>query len=242
LPTLNDAWYDDIFFGVDFGYSINPAAYVKIYRKAMKFWVRTLIYETGLTNPNMAKAIKGHKEGDPEAMTFCDPSEPKSVQELRDNGINAFAAIAGPDSVEFGITLLQTLEITIVDNPDNDEPQDPLVDEQGTYKWATDRNGEPLPKPKPVKMNDHGLDGVRMGIYTVYLKYLRPGMKPGKVHHRGIRRRDELDEIKNKKRPEGGIFIDGPGAPAEAPTEAQETEDQGETSHVRQKGRVHVNW
>lgn len=243
LPNLDEAWYDDIFYGGDFGYSINPVAFVKIYRKAMRFWIRTLIYQTGLTNPNVAQAIKDHDEADPEAMSFWDPAEPKSIQELQDNGINAFEAIKGPDSVEFGINLLQTLDITIINDPTSDEPQDPLIDEQHGYKWATDRNGEPLPKPKPVKLNDHALDGGRYGIYTVYLKYLRPAAHPGQVYHRGMRPRDELDAIKESKRPPGGIFVDGSGAPtADPPDPAEGTEAmKGEKAHG-QEGRVYKNW
>lgn len=45
----------------------------------------------------------------------CDSAEPKSIDEMRDFGLNVAGAKKGPDSVEYGIKWLQDLEEIIID-------------------------------------------------------------------------------------------------------------------------------
>lgn len=46
----------------------------------------------------------------------CDSAEPKSIAELRNLGLHVRGAKKGPDSVEYGIKFLQSLEEIIIDN------------------------------------------------------------------------------------------------------------------------------
>jgi phage terminase large subunit len=50
VPMPVGKFYDEIFYGLDFGFSIDPAAVVRIYRKADEYWLEELIYKTKLTN------------------------------------------------------------------------------------------------------------------------------------------------------------------------------------------------
>ena len=47
---------------------------------------------------------------------ICDSAEPKSIAELRGYGLSVRGARKGPDSIEFGIKFLQSLEEIIIDN------------------------------------------------------------------------------------------------------------------------------
>jgi len=147
---------DEIFYGGDFGYSVNPAAYIRIYRKADEFWVEEIIYETDLTNPMLAKKIK--EAGANDSESYWDSSEPKSIDELYDNGINAKPASKGPDSVRAGIDFLQSKKIHIIDGSEN------IIKEQKSYVRKQDKDGNYL--PEPMKFNDHTMDGIRYGIFT----------------------------------------------------------------------------
>jgi len=179
LPSLDEDWFDEIINGIDFGYSIDPAAYVKIYRKALDFWLEELIYETGLTNQQFADKIKAHPKADPQAVTYCDSAEPKSIQELKDAGINAVESIKGKDSVRFGIDLLLSLKIAIVEGTSPN-----LIKEKRLYKRKIDKDGNPM--PEPVSFMNHAIDGSRYAIYTHYLKYLRSGTKSIQIYYRGM--------------------------------------------------------
>lgn len=46
----------------------------------------------------------------------CDSAEPKSIAELRSFGLHVCGAKKGPDSVEYGIKFLQSLEEIVIDN------------------------------------------------------------------------------------------------------------------------------
>ena len=94
--------YDEIIYGGDFGYTIDPAAVIKIYRKGNEYWLQELIYEKGLTNPDLAAMMegKGIRRFDP---IYFDSAEPKSIDEIAAFGFNAKSAVKGPDSVRAGI-------------------------------------------------------------------------------------------------------------------------------------------
>ena len=147
---------DEIFYGGDFGYTVNPATLVRIYRKGNDFWVEEVFYETGLTNPGIAKLVI--KAGAEEADSYWDAAEPKSIQELCDLGINAKPCDKGPDSVRAGIDFLISKNIYIIDGSEN------IVAEQKSYIRKQDKDGNNL--TEPVKYMDHTLDGIRYGIFT----------------------------------------------------------------------------
>ncbi len=150
--------HDEIFFGGDFGYSVNPAAFIRIFRKANEYWLEEVLYETGLTNQDIGARLKAVAELDLRLPSYWDSAEMKSVEELYRMGINAQPAIKGPDSVRAGIDFLKSQKIHIVAGSTN------IIREVGRYKWREDKNGQPL--PEPVKFDDHALDAVRYAIVT----------------------------------------------------------------------------
>ena len=157
VKSLPDMHFDDTFYGGDFGYSIDEAALVKIYRRSNEYWLEELIYETGLTNPALAaRAIAvGVKRND---SSFWDSAEPKSIQELSDNGLNAYPSLKGPDSVRASIDFVKAQKVHIVDGSPN------LVKEVRSWVWKKDKDGHPLPEPGPGK--DHAIKAAIYGIYT----------------------------------------------------------------------------
>jgi len=148
---------DEVFYCGDFGYSINPAAVVRIYRKALEFWLEEIIYECELTNQGLTK-LSVKRGIDLKADSYWDSAEPKSIQELCDDGWNALPAEKGPDSVRAGIDFLQGLKIHIIEGSEN------IIREQKSYTWRKDKDGHYL--PDPVRINDHAMSAVRYGIYT----------------------------------------------------------------------------
>jgi len=157
VDELSDIQFDDIFHGGDFGFTVNPAAVIKIYKKANHYWLKELIYETGLTNQLLADKMKG-KGVKKKDECFFDSAELKSIQELCDSGINALPAIKGADSVRAGIDYLKECKIHILSGSEN------IIREQKSYIWKKDKDGNSL--NVPIEINDHAMDGTRYGIYT----------------------------------------------------------------------------
>lgn len=154
LPKIK---FDEIFYGGDFGYSVDPAALVRIYRKADEYWLEEVLYETGLTNIQMAERIKD-KEVKGNQDSYWDCAEPKSIQELYDLGINAYPCAKGADSVRAGIDFLKEQKIHIVEGSEN------IVKEQRSYIWKKDKDGNAL--NVPVEFNNHTMSAIRYGIHT----------------------------------------------------------------------------
>ena len=147
---------DEIFYGGDFGYSVDPAAYVKIYRKADEFWVEEIFYEKKLTNPDIARKIMA--DGSDREISYWDCAEPKSIQELYELKINVLPCEKGPDSVRAGIDYLQSKKIHIIDGSEN------IIKEARSYVNKQDKDG--LYLPEPIKFNNHTMDAIRYGIFT----------------------------------------------------------------------------
>ena len=141
--------------GVDFGFSVDPAAVIDCYLNGNDLYLDELVYETDLINSVLAKRIKEHDIGFTPA--YCDSAEPKSITDLKNAGINAKEAIKGHDSVRSGIDYLLGLNIYITRRSSN------LILEFQNYTWRKDRNGKTL--PEPIDDFNHGIDAVRYGVF-----------------------------------------------------------------------------
>jgi phage terminase large subunit len=93
-----------LYGGIDFGFSISKFAALNVYRFNGAYIFDELLYDTQLTNPQAAAALKsgGYKN----QIMYCDSAEPKSIQELRDNGIRAIKCESKNDIKDFAIRRL----------------------------------------------------------------------------------------------------------------------------------------
>lgn len=152
----------DIFCGLDFGYT-SPAAVVRCAIRDVEggpfLHVDELVYGPGMTNPELAEAARqaGYDRHWP---VYCDASEPKSIQELIDGGIQAQAA---DKSVTPGIKKVKEYKLIFTPESVN------LKREAEMYrrKPATDRYAEEDEfMEDPIKKNDHAMDAMRYAVFT----------------------------------------------------------------------------
>lgn len=151
----------DLGLGLDFGFTNDPAACIEVYRFNKDIYLNEILYETGLINtskksdvPNIAAKLKKLGIGDREIT--ADSSEPKSIIELRNDGLNIHGAKKGPDSVRFGIDLMKGYKIHITRRSIN------LEKELRKYVWAQDKNGKSL--KEPIDEFNHAIDAARYRI------------------------------------------------------------------------------
>lgn len=148
---------DEIIYGLDFGYSVNPSALVRIHRKADELYVEELVYENKLTNQDLGMKMRNLNIY-PLDYVYADSAEPKSIDEINSMGFNVLPAPKGADSVRAGIDFLRSQKIFVLEGSSN------IIKELSTYKWKVDKNDDPI--PEPVKFNDHSLDAIRYAIFT----------------------------------------------------------------------------
>jgi phage terminase large subunit len=153
--------------GLDFGFTNDETGCIEVFKLDGELWVNELFYQTGLTNPDIARELdsKGVSKNTP---IIADCAEPKSIEELRRMGWNISAAIKGPDSVNLSIDILKRYRINITRNSVN------LINELGRYKWQTNLSGRPL--NKPVDGYDHLIDPLRyVALNKLRVKTVKPG-------------------------------------------------------------------
>lgn len=139
-------------YGLDFGYSIDPTSLVQINKYQGELYVKTLIYERGLTNQDISKKMKELNINKYKPI-IADSAEPKSIEELyRDGWRNIKPAKKGKDSINNSIDIIRRYKINYV-------ADDIIGREILTYKYKTDKNGE-LQKD-PIDLNNHSIDALR---------------------------------------------------------------------------------
>lgn len=163
--------FDRTVFGLDFGFTNDPSACLKIGIKMneRKIYIQQEIYGHHLTNDKLARLIKP-MVGD--NIVLCDSAEPKSIAEMRDQGdysISAHPVTKGQDSVWHSLQWLQQWEIII----DKECPN--TINEASQFQWKKDkRTGQSL--NEPVEGNDHCMAALRYGTEPIRL-----GMRCGVV-------------------------------------------------------------
>jgi len=138
--------------GLDFGFSSDPAALAVTHYDTKKktIFIYDEVYETGLTNPELAQRIKDKIGGD---YLTADSAEPKSIQELSNCEVSAAPAKKGKDSVTYGIQWLKQQTIIIDSRCINAQ------NEFSQYHWKEDAGGNAL--PIPVDKMNHLIDALR---------------------------------------------------------------------------------
>ena len=155
-------------FGLDWGYSQDPTAVVAVYRNGEDIYVHEVMYDKGLVMKDIGDKLT--KLGlDRTYEVWCDSSEPRSVEELYRLGFNAKAVKKGPDSIKFGIAVLQNYNIKVTKQSQN------LINEIYAYQYATDKHGYVTDVPEGGL--DHLLDALR---YVAMMRLSQKSVNKGK--------------------------------------------------------------
>jgi len=178
--------FDSFCYGMDFGFSNNPTAIVEVGFQGDDLYLREKIYETKLTNQDICRRLEDIREG---VVIVADCAEPKSIQEINNEGYLCIGSIKGPDSIKYGIQRVKQFNMYVDSFSTN------LKRELVSYRWAVKANGEPVSPPKPEDKNNHALDAVRYAV--VKLK----GLGRGKISIYGTDDRESTKErIREKVR------------------------------------------
>lgn len=138
--------------GLDFGFTNDPTALVDVYLSGGDLYFDELIYDYGLTNPDINK-VAISQGVNVRTATVADSAEPKSIEELIRLRWNIEPAHKGPDSVRAGIDTLKRYNLNCTMRSVG------LIKEFRNYKWAVDTAGKPL--NVPVDMWNHSIDSCR---------------------------------------------------------------------------------
>lgn len=163
LKTMTDRHdvpvYTEI-YGLDWGFSNDPTAVIAalVNEKTKEIFIYDEIYGYRMTNQAIATAIKS--KGWEKCLITADSSEPKSIEEVRQFGIQRIRpAKKGPDSVRAGIQKLQDYHIYVHPRCCN------TLVEFNNYVWDKDKDGRVL--NIPMDSYNHAMDAFRYAAEKV---------------------------------------------------------------------------
>lgn len=138
LTTVwENSQYDELFFGLDFGYNPDPNAFLVVALKGDTIYVFKEIVVNDIVNSEMAKLILpwcGH------SPVFCDSASPLNIRELQEAGVNALKCGPTPKKDrDFSINWLRVKKIII------DKRCTSVKNELEKFARKKDTNGNFLP-------------------------------------------------------------------------------------------------
>lgn len=160
-PFLKNHFNRKSYFGLDFGYTNDPSAFVAflVDEKKKIMWIYDEFYRSGLLNADIYNLI--YYKGYSKERIIADSAEPKSIEELRKLGLRRIRAAAkGKDSIIHGIQYLQGYKIYIHPKCVN------TIMEFENYTWKKDKKtGEYI--NKPIDDYCHIIDALRYGAEAI---------------------------------------------------------------------------
>ena len=144
--------------GLDFGYSVDPSVLMDIYEYNGGYILDERLYEKELSNKSISDFIKNYDY--PKTLVIGDSAEPKSIDEIKSNGVNIIGAQKGPGSVEQGIQFVQDKKISIT------KTSLKTIKAYRNYLWTKDkRTGKFLKVPDDaIHEWSNPMDAIRYGF------------------------------------------------------------------------------
>jgi len=144
------------FYGLDFGFSFDPTVLVKNVIIGDNLYSQEMFYDdSGLTNGQIAQKME--LLGIRNEPIFADPSEPKSIEEIRQKGFNIQEAVHGKGSVAFGIQKVNQFYQHWTKDSLN------CIKEQRNHRYLKDKITGLL-REDTTHQWSHGGDGRRYGV------------------------------------------------------------------------------
>ena len=147
---------ENVFFGLDFGYSNSPSALVKCGVHGENLYLQLLFYAPTPSPNDLAPILKACGN----AYIWADPSGDAGgrgmITELRRMGFNIFAAKTFPGSINYGIAKMKNYRIHIVDHP-------AARKEQQNYVYDNVRG---IKLDKPIDDFNHFWDAARIAVIS----------------------------------------------------------------------------
>lgn len=157
-------------WGMDFGFTNDPTTLIRTlcHTGRKEIYADQLLWQTGMTNPDIAKALKdfGIQRPGNGPTVWADCAEPKSIEEVSGFGLN----VKGCDkktAVREQIQALQSWTIYVTRRSVD------LINEGRKYLFKQKPDGTYT--NEPIDFFNHGIDALRYAVYTGVVMQSRVG-------------------------------------------------------------------
>lgn len=123
--------------GLDFGYSMDPSACVKIGIVGNDLYLDEQFYAVGMLSTDIIRELKKEK-----GFVYADSADPRLIDEIALGGIIIYAVMKGGGSINAGIDKMLTFDNIFVTKRSVN-----LQEEMRNYTWAKDKDGNFINEP-----------------------------------------------------------------------------------------------
>jgi len=127
--------------GLDFGWWPDPLHLCNVYYYDGGYILDQLLHGNYIKNSEVSLAIKNDEKNNQRALTIGDSAEPKSIQDIADDGVNIIGCTKGQGSVEHRIKVVSGLRISVTRRSKD------LWDGYENYAYKEDKDGNSLGVP-----------------------------------------------------------------------------------------------
>lgn len=166
FETINEfpLQVDNIFVGIDYGYTNDPTAIVEVGIEGENIYINEIAYQTHLMTNEIAQILK--KQG---RKVISESADPRMIDELSRAGVNIVPVQKYNGSIEAGVAKMQTMKIHITKDSTN------VIKEFKNYTYEKNREGKYL--NTPIDMFNHAIDATRYVILTAVMTRKVGGIK-----------------------------------------------------------------
>lgn len=152
-----DDW-DGPYYGLDFGFSVDPTAGVRMWIHEGRLYVDHELYQVGLPLDDTKGALVYALPGSEDHVVRADSARPETIHKLNTEGLRVVGSKKGAGSVKAGVELLRSFR-EIVIHPRCKH----TIEESRLWSYKTDRlTGDP--RPELVDKHNHCWDAARYGL------------------------------------------------------------------------------
>lgn len=152
-------WCKSEFIGIDFGYTNDPTAIVKVGYAVNAddeecLFIDEICYRTRMTTGDICDALRPYRN-----MTIdAESADPRLIDEIHKSGARIYPVKKGTGSIEAGISRMQTFRIFVTARSLN------VQKEFRNYTYAQDKEGRWL--NIPIDAYNHAIDAVRYVVMS----------------------------------------------------------------------------
>ena len=152
-------WCKSEYLGIDFGYTNDPTAIVKVGYAVNAddeecLFIDEICYRTRMTTGDICDALRPYRN-----MTIdAESADPRLIDEIHKSGARIYPVKKGTGSIEAGIARMQTFRIFVTARSLN------VLKEFRNYTYAQDKDGRWL--NIPIDAYNHAIDAVRYVVMS----------------------------------------------------------------------------
>ena len=152
-------WCKSEYIGIDFGYTNDPTAIVKVGYAINAddeecLFIDEICYRTRMTTGDICDALRPYRN-----MTIdAESADPRLIDEIHKSGARIYPVKKGSGSIEAGISRMQTFRIFLTARSLN------VLKEFRNYTYAQDKEGRWL--NIPIDAYNHAIDAVRYVVMS----------------------------------------------------------------------------